>query len=70
MAMGNAVNSAINTQDLTEAEGYAVMQFWHEADQLQEIADKAAKFKKLLLNQYGPTKGNLIHELVPFTKHL
>ena len=65
-----AVKSAVSQQELTEAEGYTVEQCWHEADQLQESADKAAKFKKLLLNKYGPAKGNTIHELVMFSMHL
>jgi hypothetical protein len=55
---------------LTEAEGYTVEQCWHEADQLQESADKAAKFKKLLLSKYGLAKGNSIHELVLFSMQL
>lgn len=59
-----AVKSAVSHSELSEHEGHQVLQCWQEAEQLQDNAEKNAKFKKLLGMKFGPSKGNTVHELV------
>ena len=58
------VKLAMQQQELSEADGQQIIECSHDAELLQDNAKKHARFKKLLLMKFGPSKGKTVHELV------
>ena len=55
---------AVAHKEISEHEGFQVMQCWAEADQMQDNSDKATKFRTAVHLMFGPSKGTTIHDLV------